>query len=211
MIWIAGICVICLGVCLPLYMYYKGKLRFPMACSYKSLGTLCAFLPALVAAIRLDPHCWFCAAALLLYAVADTVLEYRFEAGMGVFLAGHILLIAFFLHLAPISAYHFIGLLVLGALSAYALWRSRKQLEKRLPAFILYGVGLIIMCVSAIACFSAVSLAGILIAAGGALFFISDFILFHVVLYPASKPMHWTVMITYYAALLCFGIACLQM
>ncbi len=76
MIWIAGICVICLGVCLPLYMYYKGKLRFPMACSYKSLGTLCAFLPALVAAIRLDPHCWFCAAALLLYAVADTVLEY---------------------------------------------------------------------------------------------------------------------------------------
>ena len=66
MIWIAGLCVVCFGICLPLFLYYKKSLRLHLASAYKSLGTLCAFLPALIAAIRLEPACWICAAALLL-------------------------------------------------------------------------------------------------------------------------------------------------
>ena len=66
MIWTAGLCVVCFGICLPLFLYYKKCLRLHLAAAYKTLGTLCAFLPALIAAIRLEPAYWVCAAALLL-------------------------------------------------------------------------------------------------------------------------------------------------
>ena len=61
-------------------------------------------MAALVAAVRLDPHCWLCAAAILLYAVADTVLEYNFIFGAGVFLGGHIFNIAFALFVKAVVA-----------------------------------------------------------------------------------------------------------
>ena len=211
MIWITGIVAVCLGVCMPMYKHYKAKLRLPLACSYKSLGTLCAFMAALVAAVRLDPHCWLCAAAILLYAVADTVLEYNFVFGAGVFLGGHIFNIAFFLRMVPVSAFHLIGFLLLGAFAGYAFWKWRKQIGKQMPAFLVYGVVLLIMSVSALACFMANTLAGVLIACGGALFYISDFVLLREVMFPSPKALDWIVMVTYYSAVLLFGIACLLM
>lgn len=211
MIWIAGIVVICLGVCMPLYKHYKSRLRLPLACAYKSLGTLSAFLAALVATIRLDPHCWFCAAAILLYAAADTVLEFNFVLGAGVFLAGHIFNIAFFMKIAPVSVFHLIGFLLLGALSGFVFWRWRKQIGKQMPAFMVYGVVLMIMCISALACFMTNTLAGILIACGGALFYISDFVLLRETIFPSPKRLDWIVMITYYSSVLLFGISCLLM
>ena len=211
MIWIAGIVVICLGICLPLYKHYKSAHRMPLACAYKSLGTLSAFLAALVAAIRLDPQCWFCAAAILLYAAADTVLEYHFMLGAGVFLAGHIFNIAFLLKIVPVSVFHLIAFLLLAAFTGYAFRRWRKPIGKQMSAFVVYGVVLLIMCVSALACFMANTLAGILLSFAGALFFASDFILLYCTLFPSPKAFDWIVMITYYSSVLLFGIACLQM
>ena len=57
MIMIIGAPALCLLVCLPFFMHYKAIMRYHLASMYKSAGTLCALIPALVAAIRLDPHC----------------------------------------------------------------------------------------------------------------------------------------------------------
>lgn len=211
MIWIAGVCAVCYGICMPLYLYYKKSLRLHLACSYKSTGTLCAFLLALVAAIRLDPRCYVCAGAILIYAVADYFLEFNFMLGAGIFLTGHICGIAFFLNLIPFSFHHLICVLVLGGLLAFVFYRWRKPIGKQMPFFIFYGVSLVFMCACAIECFNLGNLAGILIALGGALFYISDFFLLRRTLFPSDTSINWVILITYYASLLLFGIGCLQL
>ena len=210
MIWITGVCMVCLGICLPLFMYYKKSLRLPLAAAYKCLGTLCAFMLALIAAIRLDPHCYVCALAILIYAVADGFLEFSFLAGAGFFLAGHICSVAFFLSLSPLSAVQPVCFLLLGGMMALVYWRWRKAIGKQMALFTVYGVSLIAMCSCAIGCFMLNNLPGTLIACGGALFFISDSLLLRRTLFPAERSVSWAIMITYYSSLLLFGIACLQ-
>ena len=73
-----AVCSLVLFVCLPFFLYYKSHLRYRLAAAYKTLGTLGAASLALIAAIRLEPHCWICFAALLLHAVADYLLEFNF-------------------------------------------------------------------------------------------------------------------------------------
>ncbi len=211
MLWIAGLCAVCFGICLPLFMHYKRSLRLHLASSYKVTGTLCAFLPALIAALRLDPRCYVCAGAILLYAVADYLLEFSPLLGAGFFLAGHICNISFFLNLVPVSVLHLICLLLLGGMMAFVCFRFRKQLGKQLPAFAVYGTSLVFMSACAIGCFPSGTLAGILIACGGALFYLSDAMLIRRTLFPSDISLSWAIMITYYAANLLFGIACLQL
>ena len=209
MIWSAGACAVCLCICLPLYIHYKRTLHLHLACCYKSLGTLCGFLMALISAIRLDPHCWMCAAAILIYAVADYVLEFNFMLGAGIFLAGHICSIAFFLNLVPVSVIHLVALLVLGGTALFVCWRWRKPIGKQMTGFLVYGVSLTVMSCCAFGCFMLNTAMGILIACGGALFFISDLILLRSVLFPFGKSADWIIMLTYYSAVLLFGMSCL--
>ena len=96
MLWIIAVAALCLLVCLPFFMYYKHTLRLHLAASYKTLGTLCAAVLALTAALRLNPHCWICFAALLLHAAADWFLEFNLYLGAGLFIAGHICYISLF-------------------------------------------------------------------------------------------------------------------
>ena len=210
MLWIAGVSVVCLGVCLPLFMYYRKSLILHLAVSFKTLGTLCAFLLALIAAIRLDPRCYVCAGAILLYAVADSLLEYNLFTGMWFFLAGHVGCIAFFLNLAPVSIFHLICLLLLAGAMAYIFYRWRKPIGQQMTMITVYGISLILMVDCAVSCFSLHTITGILIACGGALFCISDFMLLRRLLFPSGRLLSWMIMITSYAALLLFGIACLQ-
>ena len=79
-----------------------------------------------------------------------------------------------------------------------------------IPFFAVYGASLVAMCSCAIGCFMLNNLMGILFAAGGTLFFISDFMLLRRTLFPSSRSLSWCIMATYYAALLLYGIACLQ-
>ena len=211
MLWIAGVCAVCLGVCLPLFMYYKKSLVLHLASSYKALGTLCAFSLALIAAIRLDPRCFVCSAAILVYAVADILIEYHLMLGMSFFMAGHICAISFFLSLSPVSMFHLLCLLLLGGLMGFIFYRWRKSLGKNIKAFLFYGISLVMMSVCALSCFTSNGTAGILISCGGALFCLSDFMLLRRLLFPTSRIFSWLIMITYYSSVLLFGIACLQL
>ena len=209
MILLIGAPALCLLICLPLYMYYKQSPRFHLALLFKSTGTLCAMIPALVAAIRLDPCCYICAAGLLVCAAADYLLELSMYLGAGFFIAGHICYIAFFLRLFPISALHFICLIACFGIIAYVLYQNRQAIGKRMPFFAIYGVVLSVMTACAIGSMASFTLQGILLAAGGALFFVSDSILLHRTLYPAGNAVSWVIMITYYAAQLLIGLSCL--
>ena len=211
MVWIAGLCAVCLGICLPLFMHYKRSLHPYMAASYKAIGTLCAFLPALVAAIRLDPHCTVCAAALFLYAAADFLLEFNFMFGAGFFLLGHICSVAFFLSVAPVSMLHLLSFLLLSVTVGMVYYRWRKPIGKQMPVFIVYGLSLVLMSACALGCFPVSGVSGILIASGGALFCVSDFMLLRRLLFPSDRSLSWAVMITYYAAVLLYGISCLYL
>ncbi len=209
MIWLIGICCICLGVCMPMYIHYKRAMHLVLASSYKVAGTLCAFSAALIASIRLDPRCWVCAAAILIYASADFVLEFNFMLGAGLFLAGHICILSFFLNLVPISMIHLVCMLVLSGFCLLVFWHLRKPIGRKMPLFLVYGLSLSAMCASALGCFTASSAAGILIACGGALFCISDLIILRKLYFPPNRINDWIVMLTYYSAVLLFGIACI--
>lgn len=210
MIWMIGVCAICFLVCMPLYLYYKRNLVLHLAVAFKSLGTLCAFLLALIAAIRLEPRCYIAAGALLIYAAADVLLEYSFMLGAGFFLAGHIFSTAFFLNLYPVSASHAILMILLLLSMFFVFWRWRKQIGKQMPVFSVYGIILCAMAASAVSCFMLHNSIGTLIACGGALFFLSDFMILRRLLFPSGTSYDWAIMITYYASLLMIGIACLQ-
>ena len=209
MLWVYAVAALALLVCLPFYMHYKKSLRYRLATAFKSLGTLCAASLALTAAVRLDQHCWICFAALLLHAAADYLLEYNLYVGAGFFLAGHICYICFFSILFPVSGTHLIVALCLLGITAVQFWRWREAIGKRMPFFAVYGAALSVMAAFAIAGLTGHILRGQLIAAGGALFFISDAILLARLLFSSTRAADWAVMIAYYTAQLLFGAACL--
>nr|AHF25650.1 hypothetical protein [uncultured bacterium Contigcl_30] len=209
MIWAWVLAFLSLGVCLPLYLIYKSSLRLPLACCFKSLGTVCPLLIALVAALRLNPQFAFVAAALFLHAVADYTLEFSLPVGCAFFMAGHLLYLLFFVRIVPVSLLHFGCLFVLLALTALAFWRWREAIGKRMPVFAFYAGILCIMCACALGCLSLYTVQGLLIGLGGAIFFLSDFMILRRILFPSVRTLSWVIMITYYIAQLCFGFSCL--
>ncbi len=211
MIWIlsAGCALICFGVCLPLFFHYK-PLKLPLAAAFKSLGTLCALVPALIAALRLDPQYWLFVVAIFLHAVADYLLEYWFEFGMGAFLLGHLCYIFAFLKLFPLSIAH---LVLVVCFLAYLIWvfvRHKSLIGKHLLPFAVYGGVLGLMAACGIAGgATSYSLKGVFILAGSALFFFSDHLIFQGILYPDRKRMNTLIMVTYYLAQLLLGFSCM--
>ena len=210
MLWIIGASALCLGCCLPLFVIYKRSLQLPLACAFKALGTLCALILALVAAIRLDPGCYIVVIALALHLLGDIALEYHFLLGMGFFMAGHIAYISFFLRLWPVSVLHVVLLLAFLAITAYILYQWRKPAGKQMPLFSVYAAVLCVMCACALGGgFSSYTLPGILIGIGTAMFYVSDALILRRTLFPAPKSLEWPIMILYYGAQLLFGASCL--
>ena len=209
MLWMYAVSALCLLVCLPFFMHYKAALRYRLAAVYKSLGTLYAAIFALIAAIRLDPHCWICFSALFLHSIADYLMEFNLYFGAGFFLAGHVCYICFFTSLFPVSSLHLIAALVLLGAIAFLFWRWRNSIGKRMSLMAVYGAILAVTCACAISGLSSHSLQGQMTAAGGALFYISDIMLFARLLFSASRSVDWAVMIAYYAAQLLIGASCL--
>ena len=209
MLWSAGAAALCLLVCLPFFFRYKHALRYKLAACYKCLGTLCAAALVLTAAVKLDPRCWILFAGIMLHVAADWILEFSFHLGAAFFAAGHICYIAFFTNLCPPVALHLICVVCLLAVIAFMFWRWRARIGKMMPLFSVYGVVLSAMSGCAIACLSAHTLQGQLIAAGGVLFFISDALICGRTLFRADRTVDWAIMITYYCAQLLFGFSCL--
>ena len=210
MLWIYAVCALTMLVCLPFFMHYKKLLRYKLASAFKTLGTLGAASLALTAAIRLDPRCWVCFAALMLHAAADYLLEFNLYWGEGFFLAGHICYIAYFTNLFPVSSVHLIAAVCLLSVEAWLFWRWRKTIGKdRMLPFSLYACVLALTTACAIGCLSGHVLQGQLIALGGALFFISDAFVLGRLLFTADRSVDWAVMILYYSAQLLIGASCL--
>ena len=210
MLWIYCVPALCLLVCLPLFMHYKSALRYPLASCFKCLGTLCAASLVLIAAIKLDPRCWICFAGVMLHTVADWLLEFNMYVGAGFFLAGHVCYIAFFTKLFPITSVQLICAVFLLAVTVFCFYRWRKAIGSRMVPMSVYALALGLMTACAIGGLTAHTLQGQLIAIGGALFFISDSLICARLLFTAGKGVDWVIMVTYYAAQLLFGIACLQ-
>ena len=207
--FVPGCAALCLCVCLPLYLHYKPR-RPVLAACFKSMGTLCAMVPALIAALRLNPVFWFFAAALFLHAAADFLIDFRFEIGMGVFLLGHICYLLGFLDLYPLTAAHLILLVIFLAAAGYLLYRCRLRLGKNILPIAVYAVVLCLMTACGIAGgTSSYSLRGILTALGAALFFFSDGMVFRGLLSPLSARCDIFTMLLYDLAQLLLGISCL--
>lgn len=208
--WIlAGCTVISLAVCLPLFLHYK-PIRLPLAVSFKALGTLCALVPALIAALRLDTIYWFFAAAIFIHTIADVLLEYWFEAGLGAFLLGHILYLSAFLKLFPLSAAHLILLVCFLAGLGYVFFRHRSLLGKHLVPFSVYALALCLMASCGIAGGTTVfSRKGLMIAFGSALFLFSDCMILRRLLWPSRGKADFLILLTYYLSQLLLGGSCL--
>ena len=209
MLILPGCALVCLGVCLPLFLHYK-PLKLPLAAAFKSLGTVCALIPALVAALKLNSLNWIFAAAILLHAAADSLLEFWFEGGLGAFLLGHICYIIGFLKLFPLQAAHLVLAVCFLAFLGVMLYRHRTSIGKNMLPFALYGIVLCVMASCGIAGGATTySWKGMMIALGAALFFFSDYMLFLRLLYPNRKRSNLLIMVTYYLAQLLLGGSCL--
>lgn len=207
--FVPACCVLCLLVCLPLFLYWKKKDQH-LAVIFKGLGTVCAFLPALVAAIRLGNPAWLCAVSIFFCVIADVLLEYSLILGGTFFGLAHIGFIFWSLSRAQVTLLHLICLLLLAGLLTVLIVRFRKQAGKQLPLIAAYAVCLCLMTACTVAGgFSLVSLAGWLMAAGGALFFISDCLIGVRAFLVTGISLDPIIMILYYSGLLCTGISCL--
>ncbi|MBQ9251561.1 MAG: lysoplasmalogenase [Clostridia bacterium] len=208
--WILlGCAVLSLGTCLPLFLHYK-PLKLPLAACFKSLGTLCAMVPALTAALKLDPLYWIFVAAISLHAVADYLLEYVFEVGLGFFLLGHVCYIIAFLRLFPVGVPHLVLLVCFLAYLAYLFYRHRTLIGKNMLPFAVYGIILCVMAASGIAGGATnYGWSGLMVALGAALFFFSDNMVFRGLLFPNRPRYDVLIMVTYYLAQLLLGGSCL--
>ena len=208
--WILfGCAAVCFGICLPLFRHFKASRPFLGAC-FKTLGTLCALVPALTAALKLNSDAWFFVAAICLHAAGDYLLEFWFELGMGAFLLGHLCYIIAFLRLFSVGLPHLVLSVCFLAFLAVILYRSKERIGKNLYAFSVYGTVLSLMAACGISGgISAFSVQGALIAIGGSLFIFSDYLLFQRLLFPSGRNLNLAIMITYYLAQLLLGSSCL--
>ena len=210
MLWSLCASVLCLGVCMPLFMYYKKSLNPVLSCSFKALGTACALMLVLVSAIRLDQRCWILVAGMSFHLAADILLEFSFPIGIALFMAGHLGYIAFLTQLYPISVAHLVCFILLLLFLFMLLRQWKKQGEKKASLFTVYGIILCAMGACAIAGgVSSYSLPGYLMAAAGGFFLFSDTFWARRLLFRTPRYVDWLIISTYYIAQLLFGTACI--
>ena len=208
--WILiGCAAVSLGACLPLFLHYK-PIKLSLAAAFKSLGTLCALIPALIAALRLDPLCWFFVAAIALHLAADYLLEFVFEIGAGIFMLGHICYTIAFLKSYPLTAAHPILFVCLMGFLLYMFYRHRSLIGKNMRPFIVYAAALCVMVSCGIAGGASVyGWSSAMIALGAALFFFSDCMVFRRMIFPNRNRHDTLIIATYYLAQLLLGGSCL--
>ncbi len=179
-----------------LYFFRGEKLQAPSVprAVYKIIPTsLCALL-ALSFAIRgSGNYAWLLFAGLVVCALADWLLEFRFLAGMGAFGCGHILYCLGYALAAPVtmrSLWVFLGLFGV----VFLIWlRLRSKLDQA-PLFLVYAC---VLCAMA----SLASGLTPLLMAGGLLFVVSDLMIgIRLAMNIRNKGYGVAIMVTYYAA-----------
>ena len=209
LVGIALAAAIALWLCLP--MFLKMKVLHPkQGLMWKGLGTTCALALAVAGASLAGGDRWLCVAALALCVAADVLLEIQFFAGMGMFIAGHVCYIAWFLRRAPLGMAQLVIFAALLLCASVLLIRWSKSIGTRMAPFTTYAMILSMMGACGIACVTG-GLPGVLTACGAAMFAVSDGMVCKEVLMPVSKMFDRNAMILYYAAQLCFGATALLM
>ena len=147
-------------------------------------------------------------AALLLFLLADGLLEIQFFLGMGVFGAGHLILIGWFLTRGAYTPVSFFWWLLFMGISLYIF---RRELEggKENPwlyAMILYPA--VLMGMTAVAVMLPAKLGPDYLRAGiGALLFaVSDLMVGKGFFHKLSKPMSVLALSLYYAGIFCISL-----
>lgn len=207
MLFSLGCGAISLLVCLPLSLYYEKRDRILGAC-FRLLGTVCALVPALISAVKLQDISWFCAFAILFFAAGDFLMLFRSDLGATCYGIAVPLLLVYVWKLVPVGITHLLLILMFAALSAFLFFRFRKEIQKRLIPLLIYDGLLCLLCGSALAGgMSLFSVSGWSLAAGGIGMFLSQVFLFLYAFTKAGSPFAVLQRATFYVALLCFGLS----
>ena len=147
-------------------------------------------------------------AALLLFLLADGLLEVQFFLGMGVFGAGHLILIGWFLTRGAYTPVRFFWWLLFMGISLY-IFRGELEGGKENPwlyAMILYPA--VLMGMTAVAVMLPAKLGPDYLRAGiGALLFaVSDLMVGKGFFHKLSKPMSVLALSLYYAGIFCISL-----
>lgn len=187
--------------------YYKKNLE---SLAVKMCGTLIPVLLCLYALLTADTPAWkwLLFAGLFLCMAADGVIGIRFTAGMLVFLAAHLCFIAYFLKLAPFHGISVFFFFLFVSCAASAFMRRISSLGAGLIPPALYAVVLAGMTSVAVALpFSVWGTGPVCIAAGGLLFFISDFLLVWNTLETPSPFLDRLSLYLYYSSVYLLGVS----
>ena len=167
---------------------------------YKCVPSFLAFFAALPAALRpVDPALagWLVAGGLLLCALADWTLEFRFVRGMALFGSAHVLFIIAFAQRGRIDFWAVLSFVLLfrAASAFFRFFRDRKPPELPFAALYVYAGVLSLMASLSLGC-------NVLTVAGAFLFLVSDGLLcFRLFGFLREKKYSWLLMGAYYAAL----------
>lgn len=187
---------------------YVGDKQARHALLIKWLGTFSAAVMGIGGGILHGGAAWLCAAGLFICALADVVLEKKFNPGMACFATGHVCYVAWFLQRMPLGVGHVVAFALFFSVALVTIHRwtgifRREALPLTAYALFLSAMG---------ACGAAGAgrgLSGLLIAMGAVLFVASDMMVYRGRLKPWSRRMDFVAMGIYYVAQLFFGTACL--
>ena len=157
---------------------------------------------------RQGMHKTWILAALVLFLLADGFLEVQFFLGMGVFAAGHLILIVWFLEKGNYSGLSFVLWIVFLGLALLLFRRELEQGKQNPKLYIMILYLAVLMGMAAIAVMlpwqldSTYSWA----AAGAVLFSVSDMMVGKSFFHKLSKPADYLALSLYYTGIFCFSM-----
>lgn len=147
-------------------------------------------------------------AALFLFLLADGLLEVQFFLGMGVFGAGHLILIGWFLTRGAYTPVSFLWWLLFMGISLYLFRRELAGGRENpwLYAMILYPAVLMGMTAAAVMLPAKLGPDYLRAAAGAILFAVSDLMVGKGFFHKLSRPMSVLALSLYYAGIFCISL-----
>ncbi len=196
-------------------LYFKTKRNKPL---YPSL--IIKIIPTLTAAAFAGYACFATAqpnnysklifAGLCVCALADWMLEVRFEVGGGLFFAGHVCYVLALLLFRPFSAWSIAVFIVAEVGLLFFLSKYRREIK---PHMLVYGLALYTAALASLLAFSlplpftAFSRGTVLSAVGAVLFVLSDLTLCHNTVRKKPDSWHFKSLGAYYMAQLLLALS----
>lgn len=191
---LAGLCFVVMAMFYLLYEGNKHSSYFTKrtASAFKGGATCCAAVVALNGAITGgSTEGYLLALGLLICAVADVVLNYRFIAGMGVFALGHMCYCTAYIIAVPPATLNLALMLMLVSVVFFGALKFKTRLGARAVPFVLYAL---VLC----AMLSLSVTQKPMLAIGAIFFIISDITLARNLLWGATRRQSYISLGCYY-------------